>query len=236
MTLTTGFKPAFAGVAALLAAVASTGCGGFSRSQSAVRVERVLIEDTSAPGTYDAVDLTAIVNSGLPIATDGTKITTNEYVLLHVTATGGPFGNCEYDVLFGPDPSTTESGQAWIDRATGGFMLGSGWAVLSGSMPWGRTTRTAAAADGTKFLIQIDKSGPAVVDRVYLLEIGASTRTEVRPRSGGASIDLRTANTYAENSSTTGPVTLGTGSLSTGPLADFLNRVKPIATQAGLGW
>ncbi len=236
MKKTTSVKLAVAGAAALLATVASTGCGEGGRRQTAVRVEQVLIEDTGAPGTYDTVDLTAIDDSGLPLATDGSKITTDEYVLLHITATGGPFGDCEYDVVFGPDPSTTESGQAWIDRATGGFMLGSGWAVLSGTMPWGRTTRTSAAADGTKFLIQIDKSGPAVADRVYLLEVGASTRTKVEPRSSGASVDLRTANTYAENTSPSGPVTLGAGSLTTGPLADFLNRVKPIAAQAGLGW
>jgi hypothetical protein len=189
-----------------------------------------------SPGVYDLVDMEAeqIVEGGISLA-ENAKIVTSQWIVGHVEGEG-EHGHYNFDVLFGPDPDVTgEEGAIVYDQS--GFYLCSGWALLKGQCPVGQTERTQAGANGTVLLMQVERTGTTVTDRVYLLAPGSSTVIAVKPTERSALTSLGfDPNWYVENTSSIGPVSvrMEATAAATPDLWDFLQDVQAIATTARL--
>ncbi len=129
------------------------------------KIELVGLARLKADNTFEAyVDLSRD-NVGVPLGL-GSALTLPGYVL-HLRVTRHVDGTEKiYHILSGSHANGGE-----IIVTLGGVQIVAGWGYFIGSMPYGETTRTAAASDGTTFLLSAGLRGDGGVDQLALLKI-----------------------------------------------------------------
>lgn len=121
----------------------------------------------------------------------GSKITLSlkNAVNLKVLQTGGSQTR-EFNVIV----SSFDATEAQFEVKSSGVHLVAGWGYLIGSMPYGETTRTTAAADGSGVLIAVAADGAS--DEIAYATKGNASKVTLVHRSITLTEDIQTVGNY----------------------------------------